>query len=267
MAPWIDCAPRADSRTLEKEPMRFWILAFSVVATVMGAFACGDKPSDEGLDGGSSDDADVRADTDVERREDGDVFVEDADVADADVADADVADADAEADADADHREDGDVDDVVDADPEDSPDADCGTLDTDGDGVPDNCDECPGSDDSEDSDHDGVPDGCDLCPGVIDGADADEDGTPNCLEECPLDATKLEPGVCGCGLPDEDTDGDGAIDCAFCTVAEGTLVGPHRPVTEFECVDLNSRSPTFEERIGLASLRGTVWLAYMGACG
>jgi hypothetical protein len=44
----------------------------------------------------------------------------------------------------------------------------CDSPDTDGDGVCDDCDRCPGFDDAVDSDLDGVPDGCDLCPGVDD---------------------------------------------------------------------------------------------------
>lgn len=38
--------------------------------------------------------------------------------------------------------------------------------DTDGDGVPDPCDVCQGSDDMADMDMDGIPDDCDLCPSV-----------------------------------------------------------------------------------------------------
>ena len=30
---------------------------------------------------------------------------------------------------------------------------------------------------------------------------------------CPADPSKLEPGICGCGIPDVDTDGDGFADC------------------------------------------------------
>lgn len=37
-------------------------------------------------------------------------------------------------------------------------------IDTDDDGVPDECDSCPGFDDSADADGDDVPDGCDPCP-------------------------------------------------------------------------------------------------------
>ncbi|HUV83088.1 MAG TPA: PGF-pre-PGF domain-containing protein [archaeon] len=32
-------------------------------------------------------------------------------------------------------------------------------------------------------------------------------------ENCPDDPLKIEPGVCGCGVPDTDTDGDGVADC------------------------------------------------------
>jgi len=41
---------------------------------------------------------------------------------------------------------------------------------------------------------------CDLC-GFIEH------------DKCPNDPNKKEPGVCGCGVPDNDTDGDGALDC------------------------------------------------------
>ena len=34
-----------------------------------------------------------------------------------------------------------------------------------------------------------------------------------CVDECPDDAVKSAPGVCGCGVPDIDTDNDGTLDC------------------------------------------------------
>jgi hypothetical protein len=43
--------------------------------------------------------------------------------------------------------------------------------------------------------------------------DADGDGTPDCLDGCPLDPNKIDPGQCGCGIPDTDGDGDGIADC------------------------------------------------------
>ena len=68
-------------------------------------------------------------------------------------------------------------------------------------------------------------DGNDLCPddpdktapgvcgcGVPD-VDTDGDGTMDCQDACPDDPDKTDAGVCGCGVPDIDTDGDGSMDC------------------------------------------------------
>lgn len=91
------------------------------------------------------------------------------------------------------------------------------SLDCNGNGVPDECE--------QDTDEDGVIDDCDLCPndpgkiepgacgcGISD-ADSDGDETPDCLDECPEDRNKIEPGACGCGVADDDTDGDQTPDC------------------------------------------------------
>ncbi len=53
-----------------------------------------------------------------------------------------------------------------------------GTIDTDGDGVYDQCDVCPGYDDGIDDDSDGLAHGCDNCPQVYnpDQGDMDNDG-------------------------------------------------------------------------------------------
>lgn len=66
---------------------------------------------------------------------------------------------------------------------------------------------------------------CDLCPddpektepgvcgcGVPD-ADSDGDGTLDCLDGCPSDPLKTAPGACGCGIADTDSDSDGTADC------------------------------------------------------
>jgi photosystem II stability/assembly factor-like uncharacterized protein len=71
----------------------------------------------------------------------------------------------------------------------------CGNdaSDADGDGVPDDCDACPGADDTLDDDGDFVPDSCDLCPGFSDLADADLDGVPNDCDVCPGEDDLIDP--------------------------------------------------------------------------
>lgn len=78
-----------------------------------------------------------------------------------------------------------------------------GQEDSDGDGVGDTCDICPGSDDSLDTDQDSVPDGCDQCPGQDDGdagalGDDDADGVINCNDQCAgVDDGVFSPGCVG----------------------------------------------------------------------
>jgi hypothetical protein len=59
----------------------------------------------------------------------------------------------------------------------------CGT-DSDGDGVPDYQDICPGGDDNIDTDEDTIPDFCDLCPGSDDNLDMDSDEVPDACDNC-----------------------------------------------------------------------------------
>jgi hypothetical protein len=81
-----------------------------------------------------------------------------------------------------------------------SPEPDPYHPDSDGDGVPDVCDRCPGFDDAVDGDGDGIADGCDNCPGdenpdqldldvdsVGDVCDPDRDGdrVANETDNCP----------------------------------------------------------------------------------
>ncbi len=99
--------------------------------------------------------------------------------------------------------------------------------DDDGDGVPDDQDNCPdvANADQADGDGDGAGDACDGCPddaGKLEGGvcgcgvaddDSDGDGVPDCEDNCPDDPGKLEGGICGCGVADDDSDGDGVPDC------------------------------------------------------
>ncbi len=64
-----------------------------------------------------------------------------------------------------------------------------------------------------DDDGDGRGNACDNCPQTPnpDQADDDKDGYGNACDGCPDDPDKIEPGLCGCGKPDTDLDGDGVI--------------------------------------------------------
>jgi len=89
-------------------------------------------------------------------------------------------------------------------------------------GIPDDVDIAEGT--SQDCNYNTLPDECDLSEGTSDDCnvnntpdecepDADDDGTIDECDGCPLDANKTAPGVCGCGLPDDDSDGDTVLDC------------------------------------------------------
>lgn len=70
--------------------------------------------------------------------------------------------------------------------------------------IPDECD--------PNVDGDGLPDVCDPCP-LDPGNDADGDGFCESDEICDGDPLKQDPGQCGCGNPDTDSDGNGTADC------------------------------------------------------
>jgi len=92
-----------------------------------------------------------------------------------------------------------------------------GSLDTDGDGIPDYQDNCPTiyNPDQADSDGDGIGNACDNCPTVANPTQSDSDGDAvgDACDNCPNDPLKVEPGICGCGVADTDSDSDGTPDC------------------------------------------------------
>ncbi|MGB0714499.1 MAG: PA14 domain-containing protein [Phycisphaerae bacterium] len=102
----------------------------------------------------------------------------------------------------------------------------CGNsdVDSDNDTVADCIDLCAGFDDLADVDGDTIPDGCDLCVGVDASGDSDNDGACDNFDSCDADPNKVLPGVCGCGIPDSDVDGDAVVDCL--APASVTAVGP-----------------------------------------
>jgi alpha-tubulin suppressor-like RCC1 family protein len=52
-----------------------------------------------------------------------------------------------------------------------------------------------------------------ICGCGVSDVDSDADGTPDCIDNCPSDPNKTEPGICGCAVPDVDSDQDGVLDC------------------------------------------------------
>jgi len=66
--------------------------------------------------------------------------------------------------------------------------------------------------------YDACPDDPDkIAPGIcgcgVPDTDTDGDGTLDCNDNCPNDPDKTSPGICGCGAPDIDSDQDGIYDC------------------------------------------------------
>lgn len=62
--------------------------------------------------------------------------------------------------------------------------------------------------------------------------DGNGDGVPTCdvgavefLDECPADPVKVLPGACGCGIPDEDANANGAIDCLLNAEMKARIAG------------------------------------------
>ena len=86
--------------------------------------------------------------------------------------------------------------------------SDCPTPPICGDGL---CDDFLGED------YDTCPSDCtppDVCgDGLCDPAWEDYASCPEDCDSCPDDPDKSEPGVCGCGIPDTDSDLDGTLDC------------------------------------------------------
>ena len=76
--------------------------------------------------------------------------------------------------------------------------------DTDGDGVRDPLDACPG---------DPLKTSPGICGCGVADTDSDGDGTADCIDECPNEPAKILAGSCGCGVADTDADGNGTPDC------------------------------------------------------
>lgn len=52
-----------------------------------------------------------------------------------------------------------------------------------------------------------------VCGCGVPDVDSDQDGVMDCVDECPADPNKMKSGICGCGISDGDGDQDGVINC------------------------------------------------------
>ncbi len=52
-----------------------------------------------------------------------------------------------------------------------------------------------------------------VCGCGVPDIDSDGDGALDCTDACPGDSDKTEKGVCGCGISDTDSNGNGILDC------------------------------------------------------
>jgi hypothetical protein len=64
-------------------------------------------------------------------------------------------------------------------------------------------------------------------------------GSADCVDGCPADPGKLTAGVCGCGVADVDTDGDGRMDCLDDCINTADTDGDG----VFDCDDLCPHDP------------------------
>ena len=105
-------------------------------------------------------------------------------------------------------------------------------ADADGDAICDANDACPNTPTDEATNADGCAcsqltvddnDPCteDICvAGVVTNTFVDADGDLTCdaNDACPNDPNKIAPGICGCGVEDIDSNGDGIFDCESTSV-------------------------------------------------
>lgn len=72
---------------------------------------------------------------------------------------------------------------------------------------------------------------CSQTPPPCQCLDSDGDGWDNCVDQCPFDPLKIEPGQCGCGVPDSesntaDNDGDSVINCLDACIDNPNVSSP-----------------------------------------
>ncbi|HEX7719100.1 MAG TPA: OmpA family protein [Woeseiaceae bacterium] len=166
-------------------------------------------------------------------------------------------------------------------------------ADSDGDGVPDSIDRCPGtprgvSVDAEgcplDSDGDGVPDHQDECPDTVRGAavdekgcelDSDNDGVVDRLDRCPDTAPGVQVDVRGCEIKEEirlqgvnfETNSDQLLPGAESVLDEAAATLAKNPSIRVEVAGHTDSDGTAEYNEGLSARRAATVRDYLIASG
>ena len=102
-----------------------------------------------------------------------------------------------------------------------------------------------------------------LCGCGIPDIDTDGDTTLNCSDACSNDPNKAKPGFCGCGTPDTDSDSDGTPDCKDTCPLDPSKIEPGNCGCHIPDTDHNGNGVVdCLEKCPQGSLK-----EYYGACG
>lgn len=103
-----------------------------------------------------------------------------------------------------------------------------------------------------------------LCGCGVEDTDTDLDGTPDCNDNCPNDAGKTGPGACGCGAADTDSNNDGIPDCnddlfnPAGTVGTGPVF-PDSSIIDTDTINTGSiQNPIIQAGVDLDNQGGTI---------
>lgn len=93
-----------------------------------------------------------------------------------------------------------------------------------------------------------------VCGCGVADVDSDGDGTFDCQDGCASDKAKVTPGACGCGVADTDSDGDGKLNCQDACPSDKTKTSPGVCGCGIADSDANGNGRIDCQDIGIASV-------------